>query len=1532
MSTTIESLELEINSNSTQAVSGIDALSSSLSKLKNAIKGGVGLTSVANQVRNLDTALQSVDGSSADKIDKLANSLSKLSALGKIKISASIGNQIKNISSATAGLKDANYAAIDSLASSIKNLNGIGKASGLQSAITQLKKLPELAATLKDMDLDGLCSDLSKLSNALAPLASQANSVSNAFSKLPSPVNKLSQATQSASNSNNIAANSYVNFWAKSRMAYNAVRTGAQTIGSWITKSNEYIEDLNLFTASMGEYAGEAQKYAEQVSELMGIDPGQFMRYEGVFNTIIKGFGVASDRAYTMSKNLTQLGYDLSSFYNISFEDSMTKLQSGISGELEPLRRLGYDLSVARLQQEALNLGIEKHVSDMTQAEKSQLRYYAIMTQVTTAQGDMARTLNAPANQVRILQAQVTQCARALGNIFIPALNAVLPYAIALAKALRLVADQIAKFFGFTLPKVDYSGLGASISTAGNSVGNLADNADKAGKGIGKAAKKAKELKNNLLGIDELHIISPNDNSDSGSGSGGSGGDLGFDLPEYDFLGKLVDSKANEILKRIQDAFTEITAVVSGFLLAIGTILVISGANIPLGVALMAAGAAGLVSVIALNWNDMSDRLAKVLTMVTGILGGFLLAIGAFLVFTGANVPLGAALMVAGAVSLATAVFIGWNKLPHDLQTVLTTITAIVSGALIGLGAVLAFTGANVPLGVALMAAGAIGIVTAVALNWNEMPNQLKKALSTIAGIMGGAFLSIGAFLTFTGVAPEIGIPLLAAGAASIVSAIALNWGGMTGDLKSAVTTITTIVSGALLGLGFLLLWFGVSTPLAIGLLAAGAAGMVSAVALNKGALTKELKKTIGEILAIVGAGALAIGAILAFSGAATAIGIGLMVAGAASIATAVALNWDTLVSKIKNVITKILLIAGAASLAIGIILCLTGVGIPLGIGLILAGAGSLGTAAAINWDTISEKVSKGLGTVADKFGEFKDAVKKKLDKAGDAISEWAGGVKEFFTKGKDGKNAIDNIKEAGGEWGERLKEGFSDKFKKANKSWVKKNVANPVSDAIKDNPLSDLVVKVKNNSKDWWSNVKSWWSETTKNGVSMDAFVKLAKKGWSTVKGWIGNIPILDQGIKLAKHAWSTVKDWIGNIPTLDQAIQLVKNGWSTVRNWVGNIPTLDQMIRLVKSGWQTVTSWIGNIPIISQAISLIKSGWSTVRGWIGNIPTLSQAISLIKSGWSTVRNWIGNLPVISQAISLLKHGWSTVRGWIGNIPVINQAIALIKSGWRSISSFVGTSVSVGISLWRNGWRSISSFVGTSVSVGISLFKSGWTSFKRFFGLSSGGYNSGHGFKLFENGGYMKDGFSHFWNSIPKYANGTSNVGAHGSMFVAGENGTEMVGHINGQTEVLNRSQIQLAMRSAVISGMSQFVDYWRTLNTTMITCANAVINSVLVSSDVMQAAYATAGGSYDPSGSLADSIYADSQKANADAYSDANFSKAMKDFYSEYVEPTLQEIANDTKRQADKNEQTVVNVGNRTITDAVETQQRANGYKFIK
>ena len=1436
---TIEKLQLEVNSNSQNAVSGIDALSASLSKLKTSIKGGVGLSSVARQITNLNTALNGMDSGSANKIDKLATSLSKLSSLGQLKISSSIGNQLKNIGQVAENLNTSDFSGLSKLGTALAPLANI-QTGGLNKTLNALKKFPEVAAALNGVNWTQFTQQMMTLSNSLAPLATQLNTVSAGMSRLPSNINRVANATSNAARANDRAAKSYVNLWAKARMAMNVMRGAVNAIASWITESNKYIEDLNLFTASLGDYADEAKKYAEQVGEVMGIDPAEWMRNQGIFNTIIKGFGVASDRAYLMSKNLTQLGYDISSFYNISYEDAFTKLQSGIAGELAPLRRLGYDLSVARLQQEAYALGIQKKVSAMTQAEKSELRYYAIMTQVTTAQGDMARTLNAPANQLRVLQAQVIQCARALGNIFIPVLNAVLPYAIALAKVLRMVADAIASFFGFKLPEVDYS----SLSNGASAVGDLAGNADDASDGLGKASKAAKKLKNNLLGIDELNIISPDNDDSSGSGSGAGaglgGGGLGIELPSYDFLGDLVSSKVEDIVRMIKDAINEIMAVLCTALLVIGAILVFSGVNVPLGLALMAVGAIGLVAVIAENWNGMSERLAKVLSICLGILGGFLLVLGAFLTFSGANVPLGIALMAAGAVALATAATINWKFLDGKLTDVLATLMGIIGGALLALGVILVVSGAFTPLGIALIALGAASMASAVALAWDSMPKQLKDVIADITAIVGGALIALGLILAFSGVATPLGIALIAAGAVSLVSAVALKWDSLTGTVKEKIMAIVALVSGALIGIGLILALTGVATPLGIGLIAAGAVGLAATASLNWNFLVEKVKGFLKELGIAVGAALLVLGIILCVTGVGLPIGIGLIVAGAASIVAGVALNWGSIKDKIKGVLQKIKDMAGTLFLiALGLILCVSGVGIPLGIALIAKGAKDLATGNAMSWNELTDKIGEGLNAIKDKFDDFKEKVGEKIDKVKEKMSDlatkaksWGDDVKEFWTKGEDGMNGWDNVKEVS---------------------------------------------------------------------------VSLVKKGWTTVSGWIGNIPAVQQAVSLAKKAWTTVKEWVGNIPTLDQAIKLIKNGWTTVKNWIGNIPTLDQAIKLIKQGWTTVKNWIGDIPTLDQAIKLIKQGWTTVKNWIGNIPTLDQAIQLIKHGWTTVKNWVGNIPVLDQAIKLIKQGWSTVAGWIGNIPAVSQAITLAKSGWSTVSSWV------------------SNFIGGTISIGVSLFKSGWNSIKEFFGLSSGGYDTGHGFKLFANGGYVKGGRSGYWG-IPAYGNGGI---THGSLFVAGEAGTEMVGRIGGQTEVLNQSQIKLAMRSAVISGMAAFTPILSAINSNIVTCSNAVINSVITGAQVLYNGIENVD-TYDPTSTLSNTTYEDAVMAYRKGVNDENMYSSMRDFYREFVEPTLKDIAADTKRQADKEENINVQVGNRDITRAVDIQREANGYSF--
>lgn len=927
----IQGLEFQIVNDSTQAVAGLQNLINTLNRLKTATNGGAtGLSKTAQGIRELSNSLKGLNsGDASQKITRLANALTALSQVGNVKISSSIANQLTAINTALAGLKWTDGDKLTSLANGLRPLSELGKAN-MTTFINQLSKLPKVIEDLEAADIDKFTQQMTALAAAMKPFADEMQKVSNGFSAFPSKIQKLITSTEKYNASARKATFTTGKF-ASGLKALNvaAVAITFRKIGHFIaqavTESNKYQEDLNLFTVALGQYAAEAQNYAEKVSDVMGIDPAQWLRNQGVFNTLLTGFGDTAERAQLMSQNLTQLGYDISSFFNVSIEDAMQKLQSGISGELEPLRRLGYDLSQARLEQTALNLGIKESVANMTQAEKAELRYYAIMTQVTTAQGDMARTLEAPANQLRILQAQLTQAARAIGNIFIPALNAILPYAIAVVQVIREIANALANLAGFKLTEVDYSG----VNNAAVGAGSLADNLDD-------AAGAAKKLKQYTAGFDELNVFAPNTGSGSGAGAGGAGG-FNFDLPTYDFLGDAVQTRIGEIKKMIEDTLAEITTIVSGFMLAVGAILVVTGVNIPLGVGLMAAGAVGLAATVGLNWTAMSSELASTLALITGVVGGFLLALGAIMAFSGANLPLGIALMALGGASLVTAAVINWHNSDRHLTDALTTLTGVLAGASLAVGAMLAFTGVATGLGIALMAIGAVTLVSAAALNWNSIPDALASPLSRVGLLVSGATLALGAILAFSGCMP-LGIALMAIGATSLVSVMALNWNGLSDEIQNVIAIITTVVSVAFLAIGAALAFSGANVPLGLALLAAGAVTMGTAIMPNWNDLSDNVQQKISMITTVVGGALLAVGAILALSGVALPLGLGLMAAGALSLGAIATLNWDFVVNSIKKVVSVITGILSGALIVLGVLLCLSGAGVGLGLAVLAAG------------------------------------------------------------------------------------------------------------------------------------------------------------------------------------------------------------------------------------------------------------------------------------------------------------------------------------------------------------------------------------------------------------------------------------------------------------------------------------------------------------------------------------------------------------------------------------------------------------------
>lgn len=669
----LQGLEFKISNDSASAENGLTRLKTALENLKTATQGGTtGLKNTAKGIAAISDAVKGLDVS--QKLSNLADSLSKLNGIKDLKISSSIGNQLSAISTAVSSIKFTDGDKLESLANGLRPLSELGKAN-MTTFINQLSKLPKVIEDLETADIDKFTQQMKDLAAAMKPFADEMQKVSAGFSSFPS---RIQRVITSSAQYNNAMQNARMQTnglgLAIKGLKFSAIvyvfRKVASFLGYAITKAGEYQEDLNLFTVSMGEYAEEAYRYAQQVSEVMGIDPAEWMRNQGVFNTIISGFGVVADKAAFMSKNLTQLGYDIASFYNISFSDAMQKVQSGIAGELEPLRRLGYDLSVARLQQEALNLGITKSVSAMTQAEKAQLRYYAMMTQVTQVQGDMARTLENPTNMLRVFKAQLEQVARAIGNLFIPILTKVLPAMIAFAKALQEIIAAIAALFGVTLnaPEWDNSFAGAATGS-----GEIADN-------LSDATDSAKELKRYLAGFDELNVLPDQTKSASGGGLVGiGGGDLGIDLPGYDFLANAVSENIDMWQKKLEPFVNFVKENLKQILITVAAI----GAEFMVW----------KIGASVLNFMGWLKRLQKI---------GVIKSISATLKTLG-----GIALTVAGAVMMIGNAFDAWTNGVNvqNLTGMLTGLAAVVAGLALVAGTTGAAIGALVG-GVALLVVG----------------------------------------------------------------------------------------------------------------------------------------------------------------------------------------------------------------------------------------------------------------------------------------------------------------------------------------------------------------------------------------------------------------------------------------------------------------------------------------------------------------------------------------------------------------------------------------------------------------------------------------------------------------------------------------------------------------------------------------------------------------------------------------------------------------------------------------------------------
>lgn len=547
---------------------GFDQFGDQLGKLKEAldkisgVNGKVGATLDAltrvNQASNSlnainFTAFQDKTKALAEALGELQNVNTKLgSTLNGLSRVGTVAQELSSAMSSTNLKGD-----IDKLAGALSGLNRIEK-SNLGSVVSQLKQIPNITKSLDAKTLDDFCAAIDRLVVILEPLAKQMESVSRGFSLLPNRMqaaikatNRTSSSVKNASGSFNQFTNSITRTITKMTVLTFAFRRVWTAMAGAFNESNEYIENLNLFTITMGDATDRAKEFAETVQAAMGIDISQWIENQGVFMRMATGFGIASDKAEVMSQNLTQLAYDMSSFFNADVETAMQKLQSGMSGQIKGLKAWGYNLSVAALQETALSLGIEKSVRKMSEAQKAQLRYITLIQKSYGVMGDMGRTLVTPANALRILNSQLVQLKRAFGDIVSVIATQVLPYVQAFVRLVTDAARELAEFFGFELPKIDYSSLELGADVIDGIGDDLEDTTD-----------KAKELKKQLMGFDELNILKNPDKDDSKNKEVSY--DLGIDLPEYDFLGGL-DTKTQEATQKIKDMFANLKEEIEAF-------------------------------------------------------------------------------------------------------------------------------------------------------------------------------------------------------------------------------------------------------------------------------------------------------------------------------------------------------------------------------------------------------------------------------------------------------------------------------------------------------------------------------------------------------------------------------------------------------------------------------------------------------------------------------------------------------------------------------------------------------------------------------------------------------------------------------------------------------------------------------------------------------------------------------------------------------------------------------------------------------
>lgn len=424
-----------------------------------------------------------------------------------------------------------------------------------------------------------------------------------------------------------------------------------------INGATEMVETTNLFNVAMGENAKESKKFVDAMSEAYGFDPTNIMSAVGTYSLLARSMGMSSDQAKILSENTYKLAVDLSSLTNVPINQVLGDLRSGLVGQSETVYKYGIDITEATLKTEAMAQGIEKSVRNMSQGEKMALRYSAMIRQSALAHGDFARTIETPANQMKIMSELTVTLTRTIGTVFLPMLAKILPYVNAVLMVLIRITKAIATLFGYKAPEL-IDGLGTNMGGYGEDFeDSMAGSLD-----------KLKKMKQVTMGFDELNVISEQEDASGGAGTGPSIGGIDFDLPGMDNLMETIQNRTKEIADKLEGPLKVVLGLVgligAGFLAwRLGSIVsslagFVGGMKKLAGWMLIISG--GIITIQALA--DIFETEKPTLEQFgEALLGIAIVAGGVALAFTPVT---GAVVLLVGAIGLiGIAVYKYWDEI-----------------------------------------------------------------------------------------------------------------------------------------------------------------------------------------------------------------------------------------------------------------------------------------------------------------------------------------------------------------------------------------------------------------------------------------------------------------------------------------------------------------------------------------------------------------------------------------------------------------------------------------------------------------------------------------------------------------------------------------------------------------------------------------------------------------------------------------------------------------------------------------------------